>query len=69
MIKAIEQLLGSEAKNLLDHQCKTISKESLHLPGPELSLDSPESSKIPFGVAMAVAVVLYTASQAWQAVR
>lgn len=42
---------------------------TLHLPGPELSLDSPESSKIPFGVAMAAAVVLYTASQAWQAFR
>lgn len=42
---------------------------TLHLPQPELSLDNPESSKVPFGVAMAVAVVLYTASQAWQAVR
>ena len=40
---------------------------TLHLPGPEVSLDNPESSKIPFGVAMAVAVVLYTAGQAWQA--
>jgi predicted membrane channel-forming protein YqfA (hemolysin III family) len=40
---------------------------TLHLPGPELSLDNPESSKIPFGVAMAVAVVLYTVGQAWHA--
>ncbi|MEK6755925.1 MAG: class I fructose-bisphosphate aldolase, partial [Bacteroidota bacterium] len=31
----IPVLLGSEAKNLLEHQCKTIPKESLHLPGPE----------------------------------
>ena len=38
---------------------------TLHLPGPEVSLDNPESSKIPFGVAMAVAVVLYTAAQVW----
>ena len=38
---------------------------TLHLPGPEVSLDNPESSKIPFGVAMAVAVVLYTVGQAW----
>jgi prepilin peptidase CpaA len=38
---------------------------TLHLPGPEVSLDNPESSKIPFGVAVAVTVVLYTVSQAW----
>jgi class I fructose-bisphosphate aldolase len=31
----IRELLGSEAKNLLEHQCKTIPKESLHLPGPD----------------------------------
>jgi class I fructose-bisphosphate aldolase len=34
-IKEIEQLLGSEAKNLLEHQCKTIAKELLHVPGPD----------------------------------
>jgi prepilin peptidase CpaA len=33
---------------------------SLHLPGPELTLDNPESAKIPFGIAVAVAVILYT---------
>jgi class I fructose-bisphosphate aldolase len=33
--KDIEQLLGQEAKDLLGHQCKTIPKESLHLPGPD----------------------------------
>ncbi len=38
---------------------------TLHLPGPEVSLDNPESSKIPFGVAVAVTVVLYTVGQAW----
>jgi prepilin peptidase CpaA len=38
---------------------------TLHLPGPELSLDNPDSLKIPFGVAVAVAVVLYTVRQAW----
>ena len=38
---------------------------TLHLPGPEVSLDNPESSKVPFGVAMAVTVVLYTVGQAW----
>ncbi len=31
----VEQILGAEAKSLLDHQCKTIPKESIHLPGPD----------------------------------
>lgn len=35
MLKDIEQLLGSEARHLLEHQCKGISKELLHLPGPD----------------------------------
>lgn len=35
MIK-IEELLGSDAKSLLEHQCRTIPKESLHLPGPDV---------------------------------
>ena len=35
MIK-IEELLGADAKNLLEHQCRTIPKESLHLPGPDI---------------------------------
>jgi prepilin peptidase CpaA len=38
---------------------------TLHLPGPGLSLDNPDSLKVPFGVAVAVAVVLYTVRQAW----
>jgi hypothetical protein len=31
---------------------------SLRMPGPEVSLDSPQSTKIPFGVAMALTVLL-----------
>jgi prepilin peptidase CpaA len=38
---------------------------TFRLPGPEVSIDNPESLKVPFGVAVAVAVILYTASQAW----
>jgi len=34
-LKEIEQLLGPDAKTLLDHTCKTIPKSSLHLPGPD----------------------------------
>jgi class I fructose-bisphosphate aldolase len=33
-IDKIEEYLGSEARELLDHACKGIPKTSLHLPGP-----------------------------------
>jgi class I fructose-bisphosphate aldolase len=35
MTARIQDILGEEAQGLLEHQCKTISKESLHLPGPD----------------------------------
>ena len=38
---------------------------TLHLPGRELSLDNPEALKVPFGIAVAIAVILYSARQAW----
>jgi prepilin peptidase CpaA len=41
---------------------------SLHLPGSEVSLDNPESLKIPFGVAVAIAAVIYTADRVWRGV-
>ena len=31
----IQKLLGSESDSLLNHQCKTVDKSSLHLPGPD----------------------------------
>src|SRR5204863_1191011 len=31
----VEEILGADAASLLQHQCKTIPKESLHLPGPD----------------------------------
>jgi class I fructose-bisphosphate aldolase len=31
----ITELLGAEADSLLGHECKTISKDQLHLPGPD----------------------------------
>jgi class I fructose-bisphosphate aldolase len=31
----IEEILGDEASYLLQHQCKTVPKEQLHLPGPD----------------------------------
>lgn len=35
-IHEIEQLLAADAKSLLEHKCKRIPKESLHLPGPDI---------------------------------
>jgi class I fructose-bisphosphate aldolase len=35
MLKHLETLLEDEAQYLLDHQCKTISKNKLYLPGPD----------------------------------
>jgi class I fructose-bisphosphate aldolase len=35
MIDPIVQHLGSEADSLLQHQCRTIPRERLHLPGPD----------------------------------
>ena len=37
----------------------------MHLPGPEMSIDNPEAIKVPFGIATAIAVLLYTSSQTW----
>jgi len=34
-IDKIHELLGSEADNLLNHTCKTVPKEQIHLPGPD----------------------------------
>src|SRR5712692_7996723 len=34
-ISEIEETLGDDAASLLQHQCKTIPKDSLHLPGPD----------------------------------
>jgi class I fructose-bisphosphate aldolase len=35
MNKELVELLGDGAKALLDHQCKTVPKDKLHLPGPD----------------------------------
>ncbi len=34
-IRELEEILGEQAKSLLEYQCRTIPKESLHLPGPD----------------------------------
>ena len=35
MIGRIQEILGADAEGLLSHQCKTLSKDKLHLPGPD----------------------------------
>ncbi|MBX7151103.1 class I fructose-bisphosphate aldolase [bacterium] len=35
MMKQLTELLGQEADKLLKHQCKGITKDQLHLPGPD----------------------------------
>jgi class I fructose-bisphosphate aldolase len=34
-MERIEQLLGADARNLLDHSAQTISKDNIQLPGPD----------------------------------
>ena len=34
-LNSIEKALGNEAKHYLEHQCKGITKDQLHLPGPD----------------------------------
>ena len=35
IIDRLEELLGAEARGLLDHKARTIPKDQLHLPGPD----------------------------------
>jgi prepilin peptidase CpaA len=39
---------------------------TFHMPGPELSVDSPESLKMPFGVAVAITVIAFAVVQVWR---
>jgi fructose-bisphosphate aldolase, class I len=34
-IKAIEDVLGTDARSLLEHRCEGIARDTLHLPGPD----------------------------------
>src|ERR671939_582480 len=34
-LSRLESILGNDAKNLLEYECKTIPKSKLHLPGPD----------------------------------
>jgi fructose-bisphosphate aldolase, class I len=34
-LEKLEELLGGDARDLLEHKCNTVPKEQLHLPGPD----------------------------------
>src|SRR5258708_11073014 len=34
-LEKLEELLGADAQDLLEHKCNTVPKEQLHLPGPD----------------------------------
>lgn len=38
---------------------------TLHMPDPEVSLDNPQSLKVPYGVALALTTVLFAAGKIW----
>jgi len=40
---------------------------TFHMPGPEVSLDNPESLKVPYGVALALTTVLFGIVTIWKA--
>lgn len=48
--KSIQELLGDEAEDLLNHQCDTISKDNLYLPGPDfidrVHMDSDRNPRV-----------------------
>jgi prepilin peptidase CpaA len=39
---------------------------TFHRPGPEVSLDNPESLKVPYGVALALTTVFFGIGQIWR---
>jgi prepilin peptidase CpaA len=39
---------------------------TLHMPGPEVSLDNPRALKVPYGVALALTTVLFCGAWAWK---
>lgn len=45
----------------------TAAMFKFHMPGSELSIDNSESQKVPFGIAAAIASLLYVAAQPWVA--
>ena len=34
-LSKLEEILGDDAQDLLEHRCQTVSRDQLHLPGPD----------------------------------
>ena len=50
MIDKIAEFLGDKAQDLLEHQCSTIAKDMLHVPGPDyidrVFIDSDRNNRV-----------------------
>src|ERR1700694_2781421 len=64
MALAVVIFKGRLKKTLVNIAHLVAALFSLRMPGSELSLDDPKSTKIPFGVAMAAAVLFYAVGRA-----
>ena len=56
------QAQATAARNFL-HMLASFA--TFQMPGRELTLDNPDAVKVPFGVAVAFAMILYTVSRIW----
>lgn len=54
--------LGQTLRNMLHILASFLS---FHLPSSKVTLDDPDAIKIPFGIALAMAVVLFSAGHSW----
>ena len=57
MFKKIQTLLGTEGEDLLNHQCKGVPKDTLHLPGPDFLDRVWVASDRPVGVLRSLAAL------------
>jgi prepilin peptidase CpaA len=64
MALAVVILKGRFKQTMLNIAHLVAALFSLHMPGREVSLDDPKSTKIPYGVAMAAAVLFYAVARA-----
>ena len=65
MEKRTADILGSEANELLAHQCRTVSKELLHLPGPTFVDDVVTASDRPNAVLRNLQMLFSHGRLAW----